>query len=436
MKKMLLILAAAVVLAVLFLPIPQSPYEDGGTREYVALTYKLVDWNRVTDDGVYEKLRFYPLPARNASIDQLWEEESATISHRFVAKIVEMDNTSALVEPMEWEWERTSSDRIVVSLSELEDIDAKVCELVEISYTGGIMESYPAQINAESWKIAQDLRQMDYPGVWLDPDRAEKYGNRAFTDIIITEIYADCFFAHAVIPLPYNIKLNGQLSGDWCVGDQVYVTYENGWYDEDTGHFEADLKTIEISTFQPQPGVAYKPVIYLYPEVETAVSVKLALNGRLTCTYPAYDGGWQVTAAPDGTLTDARGQTYNYLYWEGEMDAEFDLSTGFCVKGTDTAAFLEDALQKLGLNRREANEFIVYWLPLMEGNPYNVISFQTGAYLDAAKLDVSPAPDTVIRVFMAWKASETPVKIDPQPLTAPSRTGFTVIEWGGTQLPG
>ena len=27
--------------------------------------------------------------------------------------------------------------------------------------------------------------------------------------------------------------------------------------------------------------------------------------GDLTCTYPAYDGAWHVTAAPDGTLTGA-----------------------------------------------------------------------------------------------------------------------------------
>ena len=106
-----------------------------------------------------------------------------------------------------------------------------------------------------------------------------------------------------------------------------------------------------------------KPVIYLYPETETRVTVKLDLPGELTCTYPAYDGGWVVTAAPDGTLTDEHGRTYNYLYWEGEVANGFDFSEGFCVAGSDTAAFLEDALDRLGLTRREANEFLVYWLP-------------------------------------------------------------------------
>ena len=47
-----------------------------------------------------------------------------------------------------------------------------------------------------------------------------------------------------------------------------------------------------------------KPVIYLYPEQEQDVSVRLDYDGKLTCTYPEYDDGWDVTAAPDGTLTD------------------------------------------------------------------------------------------------------------------------------------
>lgn len=98
------------------------------------------------------------------------------------------------------------------------------------------------------------------------------------------------------------------------------------------------------------------------------------------------------------------------------------------------APCLEDALDKLGLTRREANEFIVYWLPLMEQNPYNIISFQTDIYTDAAQLNVNPAPDTLIRVFMAWQASETAVDLPEQELTAPERNGFTVVEWGGTEM--
>ena len=177
-----------------------------------------------------------------------------------------------------------------------------------------------------------------------------------------------------------------------------------------------------------------KPVLYLYPSDTINVTVKLELPGKLTCTYPTYNDGWTVTATPDGTLTDERGQTYNYLYWEGETAKQYDLSEGFCIAGSDTATFLEDALAQLGLTRKEANEFIVYWLPQMEQNPYNLIAFQQEAYTEAAKLTVTPTPDSVLRVFMTWKPLEKPVNIPAQTLPAFERHGFTVVEWGGAEV--
>ena len=95
---------------------------------------------------------------------------------------------------------------------------------------------------------------------------------------------------------------------------------------------------------------------------------------------------------------------------------------------------MEDALAQLGLTRAEANEFIIYWLPQMEQNAYNLISFQSGAYTDAAKLTITPEPDTLLRVFMAWKPLTKPMELAPQTLAAPNRTGFTAVEWGGAMI--
>ena len=126
--------------------------------------------------------------------------------------------------------------------------------------------------------------------------------------------------------------------------------------------------------------------------------------------------------------------TYNYLSWEGTDSIEYDFSQGFCIPGSDTAAFLEDALAQLGLTRREANEFIVYWLPQMLVNPYNLIAFQSGAYTDHARLTVSPEPDSVLRVFMVWKPLRSLIGISAQSLPAFDRTSFTVVEWGGVEV--
>ena len=433
-KIWILITAAALLLIILFVPIPSGTYKDGGTREYTALTYKIVDWNRLTGDGIYDKTRIYLFPNNFKSVVSLWEMEEDKVEHSFAATILEINDSSVLVEPLEGEDELHSSNKITFGIDGFENIGAEVGSIVEVTYTGGIMESYPAQINAISWKIADNLRRMEYTDMWLDKSKSTKYSNKIFNDIVITKIYSNCFFAKTVISMPYEIKLNGTLSEKWCVGDQIVCTYENTYYDRENNRVEADMLTVEESNWRPDPNVAYKPVIYLYPEEETEVSVKLALDGRLTCTYPVYNDGWTVVASPDGMLTDADGQTYNYLYWEGETCAQYDFSEGFCVKSEDTAAFLEDALEKLGLNRREANEFIVYWIPLLEQNTYNIISFQTDIYTNAARLDVTPAPDTLIRVFMAWHASDEYIELPEQKLTAPERTGFTVIEWGGTEI--
>ena len=110
----------------------------------------------------------------------------------------------------------------------------------------------------------------------------------------------------------------------------------------------AEKSTTSSTTAPTEPVLkpAAKPVIYLYPEKEQPVSVHLLYDGELTCTYPEYGTGWNVIAKPDGTLLDANGTSYNYLYWEGLSSNSFDFSEGFCVPGKDTAAFLEDVLQK------------------------------------------------------------------------------------------
>ncbi|PKM63028.1 MAG: hypothetical protein CVU97_02405 [Firmicutes bacterium HGW-Firmicutes-21] len=182
--------------------------------------------------------------------------------------------------------------------------------------------------------------------------------------------------------------------------------------------------------------VAYdKPVIYLYPMEETEVSVKLHFNGSLDCTYPAYNDGWNVTAFPDGRLINkADGREYSYLFWEGVSDVEYDMSKGFVVRGEDTAAFLQEKLEYLGLTPREYNEFIVFWLPLMQSNRYNLITFQEDAYTDNAVLDITPQPDSILRIFMVYKPLDEHTEIEEQILPTFTRQGFTVVEWGGTCL--
>ena len=180
---------------------------------------------------------------------------------------------------------------------------------------------------------------------------------------------------------------------------------------------------------------AAKPVIYLYPTEKTDVTVSLDYKGELFVTYPRYGEGWNVTAYPDGTIINkADNGEYSYLFWEGNSDFEYDFSTGFVVEGKDTESFLREKLKFMGLIPKEYNEFIVYWLPKMINNSYNLISFQQEAYTDNAVLEITPAPDSILRVFMAFKPLMEAVEIEEQKLEPFHREGFAVIEWGGSEL--
>ena len=179
-----------------------------------------------------------------------------------------------------------------------------------------------------------------------------------------------------------------------------------------------------------------KPIIYLYPQQETEVTVKVGNPQNLTHTYPKYENEWKVLAKPNGDLKDLKtGRNLYALYWEGINTVESNMNEGFIVKGEDTIKFLEEKLEILGLNEREAEEFIVYWLPKLESNKYNFIRFQTEEEINNnMPLEITPKPDTVIRILMEFKGIEEPIQIQEQKLSTPQREGFTVVEWGGTEI--
>jgi hypothetical protein len=53
-----------------------------------------------------------------------------------------------------------------------------------------------------------------------------------------------------------------------------------------------------------------KPVIYLYPEVDTNISVRVDHPEKFSVTYPKYNDSWNVIAKSDGTLMDKDGNSY------------------------------------------------------------------------------------------------------------------------------
>lgn len=203
-----------------------------------------------------------------------------------------------------------------------------------------------------------------------------------------------------------------------------------------TSHNDIAILFAELSEidFPSNTVLMKKPVIYIYPEEAIELNLSLESDCAITTSYPKYENGWNVFVEPNGVITDYDGKRYSYLYWEGEIDFEDQFDDGFIVIRENTIEFLEEKLEKLGLNFQERNDFITYWLPELEKHKYNKIRFLGAEYEKLVKLNITPEPDTLIRVFMIFKGLEELEEITEQIIEPIQRFGYTVVDWGGAEI--
>ena len=189
-----------------------------------------------------------------------------------------------------------------------------------------------------------------------------------------------------------------------------------------------------------------KPIIYLYPTEESIIKVSLTTD-KMTTIWPNADSidnniyTWNVLAKPNGTIYQNNNE-YSYIFWEAKSNRSNNFNQGFCIKGEDTGEFLRNILSQIGLTPKEYNEFIVYWLPKMQNNQYNLITFEgidlNDDYNKEYPLSIidenGNKPDSILRLNMVWKSLNNYIEIEPQEFTTFERNGFTVVEWGGKEL--
>ena len=237
----------------------------------------------------------------------------------------------------------------------------------------------------------------------------------------------DNHFLHPLISGWYTT--NGKNGIYFVVGDNdiPYGTEGSGleyYYIPSTGETGV-IKTKGVGGYA-------KPVLYLYPTKKTKVEVSFQKPELLTTTYPKFDKSWVVTASKNGDLYDAKGKYYYGLYWEEEGSTEVDFKEGFYVSKDNAIDFLEEKLTTIGLNARERNEFIMYWLPILEKNEHNLVYFElTKEREKYNKLNISPKPDSLLRVAIHVKKVDGFTYIKEEKLETFKRKGFSAVEWGG-----
>ena len=184
------------------------------------------------------------------------------------------------------------------------------------------------------------------------------------------------------------------------------------------------------------PHPVRKPVVYLYPEKEMDVSVEINIkNSYFTSVYPKFNdrNKWNVHAKPNGDII-IKDKTYPYLFWEAESYSFQNMNKGFVVKSDDAEKFLEEKLRILGLNDKESTDFITFWLPVLMKNKLSLCSFQTQEFFNNFEMNIEPKPDSVLRVFLSIKKLDYLVNVEEQKLERFERKGFSVVEWGGSDI--
>ena len=176
-----------------------------------------------------------------------------------------------------------------------------------------------------------------------------------------------------------------------------------------------------------------KPVIYLYPQEVTKLSIKLNPDGYLTESQPLYQNGWEdIVAYPDGKLI-YQGEVFESLHYEAIINKFRTPKEGWVVQREDLSEFFAEILPKLGLNEKESEDFQEYWLGRLTSSPYFFIGPLSREEIERIEpIEFSVQPNTFIRLRFYFKGLDEPFEIDPPVLPPPIlRAGFTVVEWGG-----
>lgn len=254
--------------------------------------------------------------------------------------------------------------------------------------------------------------------------------------VVVGEYLDDAGNSHMVYePAGYDSEYYMEAYATWELfnGSGTFEEYTSGhpyflWQD-DFGRW------IEFVQLDLLPAAECgKPVIYLYPEEKTQINVTLEPQGGFSVTEPDYGEGWSVIAYPNGQLKNlADGEIYPYLFWEGRGGLYSEPKNYWVVPRAAVPRFLKKTLARLGLNAQETYDFMEFWVPRMQEADWYKIGFHGTEVMDIiAPMSLSVEPDMVLRILMDYSELDAPIASNaPYVPQAPTRKGFSVIEWGG-----
>ncbi len=176
--------------------------------------------------------------------------------------------------------------------------------------------------------------------------------------------------------------------------------------------------------------VVYKPNIYIYPNEQFDLTVKLSfpMGGQLVTSIPEYGTGWHVQVDTSGLIN----KTYSFLFYESIQPDVWQKNSGWTIPADSLALFFRKNMADYGFRGREIDDFIEYWIPRLHDYPLYSIYPQTKSIIDnVIQLDFSKQPENILRLFYVIKGqNQIPGKLTVPTIDSFTREGYFVTEWG------
>ncbi len=173
-----------------------------------------------------------------------------------------------------------------------------------------------------------------------------------------------------------------------------------------------------------------KPNIYLYPETETEITVRLDFpaGGGITASDPTYGDGWTVSATSEGRIDGE----YDYLFYEAQVPPDWQFDRAWVIQQRQMEIFFKENLANHGFDEREIADFIEYWVPRLADFPFYVIYPQYAEEIEPlVGLAIVPEPDSLLRLYYFISGVDLVERYVPEPdIPSFNRSGFTACEWG------
>ncbi|MEF3255565.1 MAG: hypothetical protein K6348_08410, partial [Deferribacterales bacterium] len=178
-----------------------------------------------------------------------------------------------------------------------------------------------------------------------------------------------------------------------------------------------------------KPEIVKKPALYIYPEKDSNVEVKLNPMGKIIKTIPKYKEIWKVKVSKDG-LIDGK---YIYLFYEAELFFPVNPpAEGWVIPYSELKNWFEIHLPKIGLNVRETKDFMDYWLKSLEPAKYYIVKILDREWVNKnLALEIKPEPKKFLRLIFYFEPTEREVTLREPKIEPFIRDGFTAVEWGG-----